>query len=161
MSAVVTLPLVGGRHRNHALAAARRARAVELRTAGRTYQEIADELGYASRATVYAIVRKALQALEVTEVERHRDLEAARLDRLQRALWHRAMAGEVAAVAQVRRIIETRIRLLGLADTVPQDALHAGEICRTVVCSCSPGTGHQSTTTAPHCPVGLHAITRR
>jgi len=41
-------------------------------------------------------------------------LETARLDMLQVSLWGRAMAGDVAAVAQARRIIETRIRLLGL-----------------------------------------------
>src|SRR6478752_1411194 len=37
-----------------------------------------------------------------------------RLDRPQASLWGRAMTGDVAAIAQARRIIETRIRLLGL-----------------------------------------------
>ena len=57
---VAALPRVSGRHRNKALAAARRTRAVELRCEGWTYEAIAEELGYASRATVYAIVHKAL-----------------------------------------------------------------------------------------------------
>jgi hypothetical protein len=140
MSIAVALPPASGRHRNHALAAARRTKAIELRTQGWTYEAIAQELGYANRGTAFAIIRKALTANEVEEVEGHRSLEAARLDAWQVSLWSKAMTGDVVAVAQVRRIIEARIRLLGLLlDGVPQD----DESCRTVVCKCPPGTGHR------------------
>jgi hypothetical protein len=133
MSTVVSLPPVTGRHRNHALAAARRTSAVQLRTQGWTYEAIAQQLGYSNRGTAFAIVRKALDRHEAEEVDRFRSLETARLDRLQASLWGRAMAGDVAAAAQARRIIETRIRLLGLLlDRVPQH----DESCRTVVCTC-------------------------
>ena len=57
MGIPATLPPVTGQHRNRALAAARRARAVELATQGMTYQQIADELGYANRGTVYRLVQ--------------------------------------------------------------------------------------------------------
>jgi hypothetical protein len=133
------LPRVSGRHRNKALATARRTRAVELRTEGWTYDAIADELGYASRATVYAIVRKALAAQEAGEAENLRDLETERLDRLQESLWGRAMAGDVAAVTQVRRIIEARVRLHGLSGREAEKQRD----CTPVVCSCEPGTGHR------------------
>ena len=63
-STAASLPPVAGRHRDHALAAARRTRAVQLRTQGWTYEAIAQKLGYTSRATVFAIVRKALDAHE-------------------------------------------------------------------------------------------------
>ena len=140
MSTAASLPLVTGRHRNHALAAARRTQAIQLRTQGWTYEAIAQQLGYTSRATVFAIVRKALDTHEAEEVEHLRSLETARLDMLQASLWGRAMTGDVAAVAQARRITETRIRLLGLLlDRVPQD----DGICRTVVCTCPPGAGHR------------------
>ncbi len=43
------LPRVSRRHRNRALAQARKAKAIQLRTAGYTYQAIADQLGYANR----------------------------------------------------------------------------------------------------------------
>ena len=121
MSTAASLPPVTGRHRNHALAAARRTRAVQLRAQGWTYEAIAQQLGYASRATVYAIVRKALDTHEAEEFARHRSLERARLDRLQASLWSRAMAGDVSAVAEARRIIDTRIRLLGLLEKMPQE----------------------------------------
>lgn len=52
MSTVPVLPRVSGRHQNHALAAARHARAVQLAAEGRSYQAIADELGYRNKGTV-------------------------------------------------------------------------------------------------------------
>jgi hypothetical protein len=71
---------------NRALAAARRARAVELRTAGLTYDRIAVELGYANRGTVYHVVSEALKAQTLEAVGELRNLEVERLDRLQLAL---------------------------------------------------------------------------
>lgn len=133
------LPRVSGRHHNHALAAARRTRAVELRCEGWTYDAIAEELGYAHRATVYAIIRKALASQEAGQTENLRELETERLDRLQAGLWSRAMSGDVASVTQVRRIIEARVRLLGLVDKAAVEQRG----CTTVVCSCAPGTGHR------------------
>ena len=53
--------------RNRAPSAARRARAVELRTAGLTYQAIAEELGYKNRAQIAmarAPVHHALKGAE-------------------------------------------------------------------------------------------------
>src|SRR5450631_4220206 len=86
--------MVHGRHRNKALAAARRVRAVELKTAGYTYAQVADELGYTSRGTAYNIVAKALREQTAEAVTDLRDLENARLDALQLALWVAAMTGD-------------------------------------------------------------------
>jgi hypothetical protein len=114
MTAVAELPKVTGQHRNRALAAARRARAVDLRTAGLTYDEIATELGYASRGTVYRIVAEALRAQTAEAVGELRSLEVERLDSLQLAVWQRAMDGDVASVREAARCIMARCRLLGL-----------------------------------------------
>ena len=108
------LPPVTGQHRNRALAAARQARAVELATAGMTYQRIADELGYSNRGTVYPLVQSALTRELQEDVENHRRLERDRLDALQVSLWEKAMAGDTAAVHEVLQIIRARCRLLGL-----------------------------------------------
>lgn len=131
---------VSGRHRNKALAAARRTRAVELRCQGWTYEAIAEELGYASRGTVYTVVRTALALHEADEIENLRELETACLDRLQRAVWGPAMAGDAAAITQGRLIVEARVRLNGLIDK----AVREQRGCRTVVCSCAPGTGDRT-----------------
>lgn len=111
---VAALPRVEGRHRNRALAAARRARAIELRAQGRTYEDIARELGYANRGTVCHIVSDALKARTDEAVDTLRSLEAQRLDALQAALWDKAMAGDVSAAQAAIRIIISRCRLLGL-----------------------------------------------
>src|SRR5450759_455971 len=113
-AALAELPRVNGQHRNRALSAARRARAVELRTAGLTYEQIAVKLGYANRGTVYRLVSEALKAQTVEAVGQLRSLEVERLDKLQHAVWQKAMDGDVSFAAVAARIIMARCRLLGL-----------------------------------------------
>src|SRR5450631_213550 len=113
-AALVELPRVHGQHRNRALGAARRARAVELRTQGWTYEQIAVELGYANRGTVFHIVSQALKAHTAEAVGELRSLEVARLDSVQSAMWHKAMDGDVPSGMAVLRCIMSRCRLLGL-----------------------------------------------
>src|SRR5450759_2427297 len=93
--ALAELPRVNGRHRNLGLAAIRRVRAVELLASGCTYQQVADELGYTSRGTAHSVVGKALREQTAEAVADLRDLENARLDSLQVALWDAAMTGDV------------------------------------------------------------------
>ena len=113
-TAAAELPRVNGQHRNRALAAARRVRAVELRTAGLTYDQIAAELGYANRGTVYHVVSGALEAQTVAAVDQLRSLEVERLDMLQLAMWQGAMEGDVPSAIAAIRCIMSRCRLLGL-----------------------------------------------
>jgi hypothetical protein len=103
-----------GQHRNRALAAARRARAIELRTAGLTYDQIAIELGYANRGTVYRVVSEALRTQTLEAVGELRSLEVERLNSLQSAMWQKAMDGDVPSAMAVVRCIMSRCRLLGL-----------------------------------------------
>lgn len=118
---VAALPRVEGRHRNRALATARRARAIELRTEGWTYDAIAVELGYANRGTVCHIVNSALEARETEAIEDLRLLERERLDALQVPLWDAAMTGDVSAANAILRIIQARVRLLGLSEGQPSE----------------------------------------
>ena len=113
-AALAELPRVHGRHRDRALAAARRVKAVELKTAGLTYARVAQELGYSSRGTAYNIVAKALKNQIVAAVTDLRDLENARLDALQLALWDAAITGNVKAVNSIVQIVPARVRLNGL-----------------------------------------------
>ena len=113
-AALAELPRVNGRHRNRALAAARRVRAVELGTAGRTYDQIATELGYANRGAVYRVVANALETQTVDAVENLRCLEVERLDMIQVAMWQKAMDGDVPSAIAVVRCIMSRCRVLGL-----------------------------------------------
>lgn len=88
--------------------------AVQLATAGASYEEIAQQLGYADKSGAWKAVRRALDRQEARDVEALRDQELARLDRLQLGVWQQATKGEVAAVMAALRIIDRRIRLLGL-----------------------------------------------
>ena len=74
-----------GRYEKGYEAAQRDAEAARLRTRHWTYQQIADELGYASRGAAYDGVQRALQAVVREPAEELRTLELERLDRLARA----------------------------------------------------------------------------
>ncbi len=86
---------------------------MELRTAGRTYDQIATELGYANRGTVYRMIAEALKAQTVEATQDLRDLERSRLDALQYALWDKAMAGDIKAARAAMNIM-ARCRMHGL-----------------------------------------------
>lgn len=98
-------------------------RALELRQAGATYEEIAEALGYEDRSGPYRAVKKALDELPREAAVELRRLEAMRLDRLQRAIWVRALgtAGgdnpsppDLRAVDRVLEIQKRRANLFGL-----------------------------------------------
>jgi hypothetical protein len=91
----------------------RRRRAVELRLAGATYQVIADQLNWSGPSGAHQEVARALRAGEGAAVEL-RDLEMARLDVLQTAVWPKAVAGHLKSVDAVLAIMARRSRLLGL-----------------------------------------------
>ena len=129
--ALSELPPVHGRHRNRALAAARRAKAVELRTTGLTYDQIAAELGYANRGTVYRVVSEALRTQTLEAVGELRSLEVERLDHVQLALWQKAMDGDVPSAIALVRVIMSRCRLLGLGGPSLPKVKEAK--CRTLV----------------------------
>ena len=130
------LPQVQGRHRNRVLADRRRTRAVELVTAGHSYQQVADLLGYANRGSVHHIVRKALSDAETHAVAEHRQLAYDRLERLLQAVWEQALAGDLAAVRTALNVVTTECKLLGLLGPVAKDPRADWPCCqgpRTVV----------------------------
>ena len=96
------------------LAKWRRARCVELALAGHSYDEIALEVGYQNRGTAWRAVQESLNSRIAEAVEEYRELELARLDALQAAHWPQAVAGSVRSADLVLRVIDRRIKLLGL-----------------------------------------------
>ncbi len=99
---------------SRAVAAVKRAKVVEAVAAGATYQEAAQQAGYATRSGAYKGFWKAVDERQADAVDQHRMLEVQRLDALQLAVWDKAMAGDIKALNAVLRIIEQRSRLLGL-----------------------------------------------
>src|SRR3990172_1602421 len=88
--------------------------ALDLRKAGRTYEEIAQALGYADRSTAYQAVMAALKSLPAQTAEEMRKLDGERLDQLLAAVWPRAASGDPAGVDAALRILARRARLMGL-----------------------------------------------
>jgi len=132
-----TLPRVQGRHRNRALAGRRRVRALQLVSEGLTYQQVADELGYANKGTVHHLVQQELGAQLVESVDELRQTEVARLNALQVVLWDRAMSGDLQAAKLVVGIIMARCRVSGLLSTTSPQVKRASSNCgpRTLVIS--------------------------
>src|SRR5688572_9397209 len=97
-------------------AAERRVRALQLRRQGHTFQQIGAALGCSTQRAFKII------ADELKKINEHRadlivevvQLELARLDSLQTAVWPKAMAGDTKAVERILGIMERRARLLGL-----------------------------------------------
>lgn len=94
----------------------KKARALELHLAGASYQTIATQLGYASKASAHKIVQQALVDLGTPSMsDDDATTELARLDAMLTGLWPKARRGDVAAVDRVLKISERRSALVAMA----------------------------------------------
>lgn len=110
-----------------AITAKRRAECIQLRLAGVDWETIAERLKYASRGAACEDFRRALEATRAdvaAAAEDAREIEAARLDRLQAGFWAKAIKGDKQAGEMVLRILARRARMLGL-DSPAQVAVDA------------------------------------
>lgn len=94
----------------------RQADALRLRVEGKTYQEIATDIGVHRRHAI-RLVSSALAevGLEIaSNREELRNLQAARLEALVAALWPKVRAGDVKAAISMVAILAQIARLFGL-----------------------------------------------
>ena len=94
--------------------AARHRQVVELRIAGRTFDEIAVEVGYAGRQSAKKAYDTALQRWAIEGVEQQRIIQSARLDALWQVTYRAVEAGDLGQVANCLRIEKRRAELWGL-----------------------------------------------
>src|SRR5829696_4630995 len=92
---------------------ARRVEALSLKLAGVSTAQIAERMGI-QPDTVRQLINRTLASAENRAVEEMRELENARLDRAQAAIWSQVLAGDVRAVIAFLRISARRARLNGL-----------------------------------------------
>jgi hypothetical protein len=92
----------------------RQRQALELRSAGVGFADIAARLGYSGASGAYKAVWVALRRTLQEPADELRKLELKRCDDMHLALWMRARAGDEAAIDRVLRIMERRARYLGL-----------------------------------------------
>lgn len=94
----------------------RRAKALELRRAGFTWQEIANRksLGYNSARNAQRDVHRLLQQMIDTPAKEVLALELSRLDAITQALWTNVRNGDLAAIDRIYAAMRMRHTLLGL-----------------------------------------------
>lgn len=96
-------------------------RALEARKEGKTFAQIADEVGYNSPQAAHDAVKRALDAMIREPAEDVRRLELERLDAMWGLHYLNAQAGDVQALAACMRIMERRAKLLGIDAPVRTD----------------------------------------
>jgi hypothetical protein len=93
---------------------AKEAKVLELRRAGFTFQRIAEEVGYATPSGAQRALERIMKRNVPQAPEEFRWQELDRLDRMQVALWPRAMKGDDRAIGTIVRLMERRARLVGI-----------------------------------------------
>lgn len=106
--------------------AERKRNALELRLAGASYRDIAQALDI-SPATAMQDCKEALADIPMQQADEMRTVELSRLDRLQRAVWPKAIKGDLQAVDRAIKIIDRRAKLFGL-DAPQQVQITANDI---------------------------------
>jgi hypothetical protein len=81
---------------------------------GRTFEAIAEEVGYAGKQGAYEAVRRSLLEVVREPAEELIRLDLERLDALWGIQYLNAQAGDVQAMAACMKIMERRAKLLGL-----------------------------------------------
>lgn len=94
--------------------AEKHARALELRKQGKSLQQIADALGYASPSGVHQALTRAIAQTVAEPAADVRALELLRLDSLLERAWRKVEAGDLAPGDFILRLMTRRAKLLGL-----------------------------------------------
>lgn len=92
-------------------------RALELRMAGATWQQIADTLGYRHPSSARQAVNRALEREQdrmVSLRDEYRTIQLLRTERALRAIWSQVVAGDLFAVDRMLKIMERQAKLMGL-----------------------------------------------
>lgn len=97
--------------------------AAKLRRAGAGWDQIAQQLGYSSAGHAHDRFMILMKEYPREDIETAREVEADRLDQLQRALWPRCLQGDQGAITTALRIMDQRARLLGLNAAVRKEIM--------------------------------------
>jgi transcriptional regulator len=102
-------------------------RVLELRLAGATYQQIADQLGYADHTGARAAAIAAMGDIIVEPASEVRTLQYERLNAMFLRLWPRVQAGDDTAMAMALRVMDKMDRLMGTEEPQKHEIKHAHE----------------------------------
>ena len=100
-------------------------KAYELRKAGKSWFQIAEELKISERQASdmsAEIIKQAAQLVDEGAKQSLLTMEVDRLNDLQQAVWNDAMGGDRQAVETALKIIQSRAKVLGL-DSIPTNTV--------------------------------------
>lgn len=112
---------MGNETERRATAAEKAKQALELRRAGWSYDDIAEEVGYANRSVAYKAVKRSIAAITREPAAELLELELARLDDMFSGLYESARNGDNFSVDRALKIMEQRAKLLGLYERKTDD----------------------------------------
>jgi Arc/MetJ family transcription regulator len=92
----------------------RQADALRMRKAGRTFEEIAEALGYANASGAHKAVLAALRETLREPAEEYRNLHRDRLESIYAAYYHKAVSGDEKAAAICHKALADLAELDGL-----------------------------------------------
>lgn len=104
----------------------RQGEALRLRLMGKSYQAIADEMGYANASGAANAVKRALDRTVREPADELRQMAVQRLDAMLEPLWRRIANGDPRAVEVAIKLEERRAKLLGL--DAPEQVQQQGEL---------------------------------
>lgn len=104
-----------------ATAAEKRKKALDLRRAGWSFDDIAAEVGYANKGSAHRAVKQGIADITRESASELLELELSRLDDMFSGLYESARNGDNFSVDRALKIIELRARFLGLFDKKPED----------------------------------------
>lgn len=135
-------------------AAERTRKALALRRAGASYEQIAKELGLSNKSAAHKMVKRGIESIPREAAEDVRELELSRLDTMSRALWEKAAKGDGFAIERMLKIMKRRAEYLGLdapkkqehsgPEGGPIDISSAGDRVRSRLASLASRTGEGS-----------------
>lgn len=102
-------------------AAQKRKKALDLRRAGWSYDDIAEEIGYANKGSAHRAVKQGIADITRESATELLELELSRLDDLMAGAYENARNGDLFAIDRVLKIIDQRAKFLGLYDREPED----------------------------------------
>ena len=89
-------------------------RVVKLRTQGKTFEQIAKELGYAGHAGAREAWLRATERAPMESVNEYRQIHITRLEALVAILWPKVEAGDLQAFPHLMSALKEEATLLGL-----------------------------------------------
>lgn len=104
-----------------ATAAEKRKKALDLRRAGWSFEDIAAEVGYANKGSAHRAVKQGIAAITRESATELIELELSRLDDLLAGLYEQARNGDLFAVDRALKIMDQRAKFLGLYDHKTDD----------------------------------------